>query len=134
MPTCICGRILKSKIGFTQHSRKCKKYIADRLAGGSGSPPLPDSIELAQDQLKNILIPKAIQTCQDVLDGVQMKECRIRAAIALLKLAGVDKPRLKNNGSVSISFGDDTDNNQFEDNVDDDDHPESSPLAEASTA
>jgi hypothetical protein len=125
MIKCICGKSLKSKIGLTQHGKNCQKFIADKLAGGSGEPPLPDNVDVARDQLKGNILSKSIETLQDCLNGVPMKECRIRAAIAVIKLTGADKPKLIKHDKVVVNFGEDPES-LFEPDEEDEDKSDES--------
>ena len=121
MLTCICGRSFKRKTGFTLHSKQCKKSISDKLAGGTGSPPVLDNVDVAREELKNSILPMAIETLKAALQGTPMKECRIRASISILKLTGADRPKLKVNDVVTVNFGEDQDpENMFEEKDDED--------------
>lgn len=120
MLKCICGRSFKYKTGYTLHSRTCKKYIQDRLKGGTGSPPVPDTLDNAREELKNTILPMAIETLKAALKGTPMKECRIRASISILKLTGADKPRLQAHDKITVNFGEDPEN-MFEEKDEDED-------------
>jgi len=135
MIKCVCGKSLKSETGFRQHGKSCLKYQKDVLSGGSGHPPVPDSIDVARDQLRNEILPTAITTLRECLSGTPMKESIIRAAIAVIKLTGADKPSLKKDSDVVVSFGEDPESlfdpkdEKDEEASDDSDMPQSTSLA-----
>jgi len=131
---CICGKSLKTKQGFVQHGKKCLKQQKDILSGGTGQPPVPDTVDVARDELRNDILPSAIKTLRNTLNGVPTKESIIRAAVAVIKLTGADKPKLQAAKEITINFGEDPDN-QFEpEDLEDGDKSEPGSVAETSIA
>lgn len=135
--TCICGKICKTTLGFSQHGKWCQLFQKNKL-GNKVPGPAPDksgdkipevsdmskTIDDARRQLRQEIIPLAMSTVMAALSGNHIKEARVRAAVQLIRMCGIDKEPLKNNSTVVVKFGETENELAIEEDVKDDEEDE----------
>jgi hypothetical protein len=79
--------------------------------------PVPEEgskvIEDARRQLRQEIIPLAMSTLMAALSGNMMKESRVRAAIKVIEMVGVNREAPPKGDKVEVNFGEDPEN-QFD--------------------
>jgi len=125
MPICVCGKELKTDLGAKQHGGYCKQYKKNKLAGGTGLVEIPENnkaVEDARKQLREEVIPLAMSTLMAALSGNNMKESRVRAAVQIIKMVGVNKETPPKAEKVTVKFGE-MDDNELAVDEDEDEGP-----------
>lgn len=131
--TCICGKVCRTPLGFRQHGKWCNLFQKNKLSGAKPPTPPVDigskTIDDARIQLRQQVIPLAMDTVVAALSGNHIKESRVRAAVQLLRMCGIDKEPKKADSTVVVKFGE-TENelaiNEDEDDKDDKDEDDTS--------
>jgi hypothetical protein len=90
-----------------KHCQLAHEEVPDGQVISKGRVGNPDKeISKAKKQIRGQALPLAMKVIIGALAGERMPEARIRAALALVKLLDIQKPDMRAEKSIKVSFGD----------------------------